>query len=81
MISIDAEIISRSYKIYMTGFTITCMAMMIKGINAVTSEGKSLINMKALAGISGIGHIILSIGIVMLFTKIFMKVRKENISE
>ena len=43
----------------------------IIGIDDVVSEGQQLVNNGALAGMSGLGHIALSIGLVWTIVKIF----------
>jgi len=45
--------------------------MAIIGIYEVVSEGQQLVSNGALAGMSGLGHITLSIGLVWTVVKIF----------
>lgn len=45
--------------------------MVIIGIYEVVSQGQQLVNNGALAGISGLGHVALSIGLVWTIVKIF----------
>ncbi len=69
--------IEKSFHIYNIGLVITLVSMTVYGIFDVVGDGKNIININAISGISGIGHIILAIGIIM----IFMRVRNEMILE
>lgn len=57
--------------IYMVGFTFTIVNMMVFGIYEVVSNGQDTIRIAALSGTSGIGHILLSIGIVWFMVNLF----------
>lgn len=61
------EKVNKFSKVYVTGLTITLMTMIIKGMYQITSMGNNLINIKALEGISGIGHIVLAVGLFLTF--------------
>ncbi|WP_394022934.1 DUF2871 family protein [Anaerococcus martiniensis] len=71
--------IKKAYHTYMTGLTITVVAMIVKGIFTVVSQGRQTINQAAIAGISGIGHIVLTIGIISLMVKIYKFETENNI--
>lgn len=65
--SCDADCITTLKKpiyIYIGGLTFLIIKMIIIGIYEVVSEGQQLVRNGALAGISGLGHIALSIGLV-----------------
>ena len=49
--------------------------MVFIGIYQITAQGQDLINIKAIEGMSGLGHIILSVGMTKLLVKIY---RLEN---
>ena len=53
------------------GMTFSIVMVAIIGIYEVVSEGKKLVSNGALAGMSGLGHIALSIGLVWTIVKIF----------
>ncbi len=57
--------------IYLSGLTLTLVSMMCIGIYEVVSLGQKTISRAALDGMSGLGHIILSVGFVWTFAKIF----------
>lgn len=71
--------IKKSYHTYISGLTITIVAMIVKGIFTVVSQGRQTINQVAIAGISGIGHIVLTIGIISLMVKIYKFETENNI--
>jgi len=70
--------ISKAYYTYIIGFTIFIVTMILKGIYTIVSDGKETISLSAISGISGLGHTILTIGIIWLMYKIF-KLEKENL--
>ena len=57
--------------IYIGGLTFSILMMGIIGIYEVVSEGQQLGRNGALAGISGLGNLALSIGLVWTIVKIF----------
>lgn len=57
--------------IYIGGLTFSIVMMAIIGIYEVVSEGQQLVGNGALAGMSGLGHIAISIGLVWSIVKIF----------
>ncbi|WPC08978.1 DUF2871 domain-containing protein [Globicatella sp. PHS-GS-PNBC-21-1553] len=68
--------IKKSYLIYISGLTFTLVMMVFIGIYQITAQGQDLINIKAIEGMSGLGHIILAVGMTKLLVKIY---RLENI--
>ena len=70
--------ISKAYHTYIIGFTIFIVTMILKGIYTIVSDGKETISLSAISGISGLGHTLLTIGIIWLMYKIF-KLEKENL--
>lgn len=67
--------LKKSYLIYVGGLTFTLVMMVFIGIYQITAQGQDLINIKAIEGMSGLGHIILSVGMTKLLVKIY---RLEN---
>lgn len=67
--------LKKSYLIYISGLTFTLVMMVFIGIYQITAQGQDLINIKAIEGMSGLGHIILSVGMTKLLVKIY---RLEN---
>ena len=57
--------------IYIGGLTFSIVMMAVVGIYEVVSEGQKIASNGALAGMSGLGHIALSIGLVWTIVKIF----------
>lgn len=70
--------IKRPLHIYNTGLIITLASMIVYGIFDVVGGGENIINISAISGISGIGHIILAIGIIMIFMRIRKEITIEN---
>lgn len=68
--------LKKSYLIYVSGLTFTLVMMIFIGIYQITAQGQDLINIKAIEGMSGLGHIILAAGMTKLLVKIY---RLENI--
>lgn len=62
--------ILKPFKIYVAGLVLTVCNMMVYGIYDVLGEGKDLISTPMLAGFAGIGHILLSVGLVWVLLKI-----------
>lgn len=67
--------LKKSYLIYVGGLTFTLVMMVFIGIYQITAKGQDLINIKAIEGMSGLGHIILAAGMTKLLVKIY---RLEN---
>lgn len=65
------ENIRKPVYVFMTGFAFTIVNMALFGIYEVVSQGKDIVNQAALEGISGIGHIVLAVGIVWMVVKLF----------
>lgn len=63
--------LKKVYHTYITGLAITIITMFVKGIFTVVSDGVDTINLNAIAGIAGIGHIITTIGIICLMLKLY----------
>ena len=67
----DVKLLKKPYAIYLTGFTFTIVNMVVIGIYEVVREGMDVIVRAAIDGTSGIGHIILGVGIVWMFVKLY----------
>lgn len=70
--------IKRPYHIYLTGLTLTIIAMELIGIYEVVSKGEEILKQAALSGISGLGHIVLTVGMVWTFAKIYQLERPSD---
>lgn len=57
--------------VFVSGFTFTIVNMTLSGFYEVVSANRPIIKKAALEGLSGLGHIVLSIGIVWIVVKIF----------
>lgn len=67
----DVKSLKKSYTIYLTGLTFTVVNMVVIGIYEVVREETDVIIRAAIDGTSGIGHIILGVGIVWMFVKLY----------
>ena len=67
----DVKLLKKPYAIYLTGFTFTIVNMVVIGIYEVVREGMDVIVRAAIDGTSGIGHIILGVGIVWMSVKLY----------
>lgn len=63
--------------LYVVGFAFTIVNMTLIGIYQVFSPKIKILNQAAIDGFSGIGHIILSVGLVWLILRIF-KIESNN---
>lgn len=75
----DLKKIQSSIYVYTTGLVLTISNMFLIGIYEVVSEGKEIIKIDTLNGISGIGHIILLIGMIMFMSKLYRMEETNNI--
>lgn len=67
---IDIKEIEKYIKIYVTGLILTITNMVVYGMYEILSQGEKTINIYALSGMAGIGHILLTIGLVTVMIKI-----------
>lgn len=74
----DVKSLKKPYAIYLTGLTFTIVNMVVIGIYEVVREGTDVIVRAAIDGTSGIGHIILGVGIVWMFVKLYNFRLKSN---
>lgn len=63
-------ILKTSVRVYVSGLILTITMMMIYGVYDVVGQNQKLVSVGALEGFSGIGHILISIGILMILLKI-----------
>lgn len=71
--NLDEETLKKLKKplnIYNAGLIFTVANMMLIGINEVVSEGASMVNQQAMEVISGIGHVLLGVGLIDTLIKI-----------
>lgn len=66
--------------VFVSGFAFTLINMALFGIYEVVSQGNDIVNRHALEGLSGIGHIILTIGLVWTLVKIFQNESDKGLS-
>lgn len=62
--------LKKPLNIYNTGLIFTVANMMLIGIKEVVSEGTTVVNQAAMDGVSGIGHILLGVGLIYTLVKI-----------
>lgn len=74
----DVKALKKPYEIYLTGLVFTVVNMVVIGIYEVVREGTDVIIRAAIDGTSGIGHIILAVGIVWMFVKLYNLRLKSN---
>lgn len=74
----DVKVLKKPYEIYLTGLVFTVVNMVVIGIYEVVSEGDDVIVRAAIDGTSGIGHIILAVGIVWMFVRAYNLRLKSN---
>lgn len=67
----DVKALKKPYEMYLTGLVFTVVNMVVIGIYEVVREGTDVIIRAAIDGTSGIGHIILGVGIVWMFVKLY----------
>lgn len=67
----DVKSLKKPYEIYLTGLVFTIANMVVIGIYEVVREETDVIVRAAIDGTSGIGHIILGVGIVWMFVKLY----------
>lgn len=79
----DIEIVLTLKKpiyVFVSGFAFTVINMALFGIYEVVGQGNDIVNRHALEGLSGIGHIILTIGLVWTLVKIFQNESRKGLS-
>ena len=69
--------LKRPIQVFLSGVTFAVINMMVIGIYEVVSQGQETISRPAIDGISGLGHIILAVGLVWVLVKIFGMERKR----
>ena len=67
----DVKSLKKPYEIYLTGLVFTIANMVVIGIYEVVREGSDVIVRAAIDGTSGIGHIVLAVGIVWMFVRAY----------
>lgn len=70
-IKININSIKKPFYFYAVGLTFSVVNMIVIGIYEVVSKEKEIISRAVLDGTSGLGHIVLGLGIVWLFIKIY----------
>lgn len=64
------EKLKKPLNIYNTGLIFTMSNMMLIGIKEVVSEGATVVNQAAMEVVSGIGHVLLGVGLIYTLVKI-----------
>lgn len=67
-------------RVYTAGLTLTLVSMLLIGINEVVSTGQSMVKQAALDGISGLGHIALTAGLLWTLLKLYRLEEKVELS-
>ena len=67
----DVKSLEKPYEIYPTGLVFTIANMVVIGIYELVCDGQVVIVRAAIDGTSSIGHIILGVGIVWMFVKLY----------
>ncbi|MDU5808752.1 MAG: DUF2871 domain-containing protein [Finegoldia magna] len=67
----DVKSLKKPYEIYLTGLVFTIANMVVIGIYEVVRNGSDVIVRAAIDGTSGIGHIVLAVGIVWIFVRAY----------
>ena len=67
----DVKTIKRPVHIFEGGLILTVISMMVIGIYEVVGEGVATISIPAISGISGIGHILLAVGLVWSVVQVY----------
>ena len=67
----NVRTLKRPVHIFEGGLILTVVSMMVIGIYEVVGEGVATISIPAISGISGIGHILLSVGLGWTIVKIY----------
>lgn len=65
------------YIIYNTGLILTTIMLWVRGIAQITNNVPTMYD-KMISGVSGIGHILLGVGIVLFFILLVNQVKKEK---
>lgn len=69
LVDLDIRSIGLQVKLYISGLVLTVVCMLVKGIYQITSGGLDLFPRAALAGISGLGHMLVGTGMVWLLVR------------
>lgn len=65
------------YIIYNTGLILTTIMLWVRGIAQITNNVSTMYD-KMISGISGIGHILLGVGIIIFFSILMKRVKDEK---
>lgn len=68
-----------SLKLYITGLIWTVVSFMVRGIYSITSPNINLFRDEFLSKFAGLGHILLGVGIVLIFLNILNNDKKINV--
>lgn len=63
--------------VYNSGLILTIIMMMVRGIPQVLSISLNTAMDAAVSGLSGVGHILLAIGLFLLFKALYQRIREE----
>lgn len=75
----EIQDLKKSLYIYVTGLVFTAINIVLYGIFDVVGENNPSVNLAMLDGLSGLGHIVLAIGLVLLLKNIFSIERNKNL--
>ncbi len=65
------------YIIYNTGLILTTIMLWVRGIAQITNNVPTMYD-KMISGVSGIGHILLGVGIILFFAILMKRINKEK---
>lgn len=74
----EIKTLKKPFYTYITGLTFTIVNMVTIGIYEVVSVGEEVIIRAAIDGLSGIGHIVLGVGIVWMFVKLYRLIKTDE---
>lgn len=75
LLLIDGDVnlsqLKRSLYLYGTGLSLSLVGILLFGIDEVVAQGQKTLSMAALSGISGLGHLLLALGLITAIYRIY----------
>lgn len=78
---VQEKLFSVFFGIYNAGLVVTVGSLTARGITQVLGTPLSAGASAAISGVSGLGHILLTAGLILLFVLLFRKTKKPNIQQ
>ncbi len=69
------------FGIYNAGIVVSVSCMVARGVTQVLDTNLSSGADAAISGVSGLGHILLGAGLIMLFILLFQKIKREKVTQ